>query len=127
MFLPVRFFEGSSLAPAVDCNLYIDSVKSCLEVLAKSKPGWWVEEKACCLRMHLNTRLHIDLPLYAIRDEKYDGLVEAMNKSFSDFSLESFADQVELNKSIYDSLNTCLLYTSPSPRDGLLSRMPSSA
>ena len=24
-------------------------------------------------------------------------------------------------------LNTCLLYTSPSPRDGLLSRMPSSA
>ena len=26
-----------------------------------------------------------------------------------------------------DSTNTCLLYTSPSPRDGLLSRMPSSA
>ena len=25
------------------------------------------------------------------------------------------------------SYNTCLLYTSPSPRDGLLSRMPSSA
>ena len=28
--------------------------------------------------------------------------------------------------SIVDT-NTCLLYTSPSPRDGLLSRMPSSA
>ena len=26
-----------------------------------------------------------------------------------------------------DSTSTCLLYTSPSPRDGLLSRMPSSA
>ena len=26
-----------------------------------------------------------------------------------------------------DINNTCLLYTSPSPRDGLLSRMPSSA
>ena len=25
------------------------------------------------------------------------------------------------------TVNTCLLYTSPSPRDGLLSRMPSSA
>ena len=25
------------------------------------------------------------------------------------------------------ALNACLLYTSPSPRDGLLSRMPSSA
>ena len=28
---------------------------------------------------------------------------------------------------IVSSQNTCLLYTSPSPRDGLLSRMPSSA
>ena len=28
---------------------------------------------------------------------------------------------------ICPNLNTCLLYTSPSPRDGLLSRMPSSA
>ena len=27
----------------------------------------------------------------------------------------------------YRQGNTCLLYTSPSPRDGLLSRMPSSA
>ena len=26
-----------------------------------------------------------------------------------------------------DVMDTCLLYTSPSPRDGLLSRMPSSA
>ena len=26
-----------------------------------------------------------------------------------------------------DNISTCLLYTSPSPRDGLLSRMPSSA
>ena len=26
-----------------------------------------------------------------------------------------------------DLINSCLLYTSPSPRDGLLSRMPSSA
>ena len=27
----------------------------------------------------------------------------------------------------FDGMETCLLYTSPSPRDGLLSRMPSSA
>ena len=29
--------------------------------------------------------------------------------------------------SVFDSGYFCLLYTSPSPRDGLLSRMPSSA
>ena len=28
---------------------------------------------------------------------------------------------------LFDCLKICLLYTSPSPRDGLLSRMPSSA
>ena len=33
---------------------------------------------------------------------------------------------IELDKSIEHKL-FCLLYTSPSPRDGLLSRMPSSA
>ena len=30
-------------------------------------------------------------------------------------------------KSLLGKAHTCLLYTSPSPRDGLLSRMPSSA
>ena len=31
------------------------------------------------------------------------------------------------NVHMYGMITTCLLYTSPSPRDGLLSRMPSSA
>ena len=31
------------------------------------------------------------------------------------------------SEKIAGDLNACLLYTSPSPRDGLLSRMPSSA
>ena len=35
-----------------------------------------------------------------------------------------YGDYSRLGESIYDY---CLLYTSPSPRDGLLSRMPSSA
>ena len=32
-----------------------------------------------------------------------------------------------LTGAILGDIQTCLLYTSPSPRDGLLSRMPSSA
>ena len=36
-------------------------------------------------------------------------------------------DVVCLSGSPYTNDQTCLLYTSPSPRDGLLSRMPSSA
>ena len=37
------------------------------------------------------------------------------------------AEDVRIMGEKMDHLNTCLLYTSPSPRDGLLSRMPSSA
>ena len=38
----------------------------------------------------------------------------------ADQTLKNEIDEIILN-------NSCLLYTSPSPRDGLLSRMPSSA
>ena len=41
-------------------------------------------------------------------------------------SSDLFSQQTTLLKKLITCLN-CLLYTSPSPRDGLLSRMPSSA
>ena len=37
------------------------------------------------------------------------------------------AHQLEVPTVVIDVAEACLLYTSPSPRDGLLSRMPSSA
>ena len=42
------------------------------------------------------------------------------NADFLDVGIESLV-------SLFDECEACLLYTSPSPRDGLLSRMPSSA
>ena len=42
-------------------------------------------------------------------------------------SLFGFVRVSELMKAIEADVRGCLLYTSPSPRDGLLSRMPSSA
>ena len=40
---------------------------------------------------------------------------------------ELFNDDARKASKILGIVLTCLLYTSPSPRDGLLSRMPSSA
>ena len=37
------------------------------------------------------------------------------------------AASTQLKDTLRDLMDICLLYTSPSPRDGLLSRMPSSA
>ena len=59
-------------------------------------------------------------------------LVETMSQSEINHRTKQKEDEVNLTqKEIwlkkYSHNNTCLLYTSPSPRDGLLSRMPSSA
>ena len=60
----------------------------------------------------------------------------SQSKVYQDlFSLEDEAEMDHISLSRWSDLiliapataNTCLLYTSPSPRDGLLSRMPSSA
>ena len=40
---------------------------------------------------------------------------------------EGILDKVVTTDKERDEAKLCLLYTSPSPRDGLLSRMPSSA
>ena len=43
---------------------------------------------------------------------------------------DDYDDEIDLRELfavLWDGKKTCLLYTSPSPRDGLLSRMPSSA
>ena len=46
---------------------------------------------------------------------------------FSDIRIEPDDDTVTRAASFLVETRACLLYTSPSPRDGLLSRMPSSA
>ena len=49
-----------------------------------------------------------------------------VGKSFGFMRAEG--DNIGILKAIHDAMvYGCLLYTSPSPRDGLLSRMPSSA
>ena len=47
-------------------------------------------------------------------------------KELKKFNKENLKDKKKKDKG-KDNKDTCLLYTSPSPRDGLLSRMPSSA
>ena len=44
-----------------------------------------------------------------------------------DFASLAASVENEHDEQFFDQAGSCLLYTSPSPRDGLLSRMPSSA
>ena len=52
---------------------------------------------------------------------------ELYNQTFQKVVDDTSAANTDPSRNKLTVLHTCLLYTSPSPRDGLLSRMPSSA
>ena len=61
-----------------------------------------------------------------------DTIFEALKSGAAGYIVKDPITKEEIVKAIRDLFNggspmSCLLYTSPSPRDGLLSRMPSSA
>ena len=49
------------------------------------------------------------------------------NMIFNQTATGVWSMDANLRQALQNAVNVCLLYTSPSPRDGLLSRMPSSA
>ena len=61
-----------------------------------------------------------------VKDEKTQKVSEMHGEQYAEF-LKGAASQEYAGFVINELYNDCLLYTSPSPRDGLLSRMPSSA
>ena len=58
--------------------------------------------------------------------EKTIQVVKNLNNLGFSCTLDILGEHVQ-SSTIAEKITNCLLYTSPSPRDGLLSRMPSSA
>ena len=57
-------------------------------------------------------------------------MIELLQQRLSRYTIDGAEQQEQALKEMLQELTLyalCLLYTSPSPRDGLLSRMPSSA
>ena len=59
-------------------------------------------------------------------DKCYEYELKKSN-NINSINLSGLSLKSSLNKILNENLNPCLLYTSPSPRDATLSRMPSSA
>ena len=72
-------------------------------------------------------KAYLDYSMYVILDRALphigDGLKPVQRRIIYAMSELGLSAAAKYKK----SARTCLLYTSPSPRDGLLSRMPSSA
>ena len=82
-------------------------------------------------------KAYLEYSMYVINDRALpnvaDGLKPVQRRiiyAMSELGLDASAKYVKSARTVGDVLgkfHPCLLYTSPSPRDGLLSRMPSSA
>ena len=69
-------------------------------------------------------RLNDNLARKIASRNEYDKTIQETEAAYAKIMESS---QTLLHVLKRESVNICLLYTSPSPRDGLLSRMPSSA
>ncbi|MCG9649842.1 hypothetical protein L1D24_14865 [Vibrio brasiliensis] len=85
VYFPMQMFED---APALAHRLMIVLVDTALQSLASEHAGWKFDNsKPTCARVHVAAEnIHLDVPMYAIPEEKYD-LIKA---SFDEhLSLES--------------------------------------
>ena len=68
-----------------------------------------------------------DLPRTYHLDETYRGLQDSLGKALPGAAPMIVSKSADGDRMIVEAVYTCLLYTSPSPRDRTRSRMPSSA
>jgi len=79
VFLPLSFVTVNGKArPTIAADAYFKLVERALAPLCRQR-AWTLnplEPKNSCVRVEIGTRLHLDLPLYAIRDAAFDQLIE---------------------------------------------------
>jgi len=113
MFLPVTFItNGGSLRPRITSKAYFALVEKALKPLCDEK-GWRLNPtgpKSSCVRVGVAPRLHIDVPLFAMRDEAFEQLAEASVRHLA--KADSLAldarfqrEREELSEEVYRALD----------------------
>ncbi|PXA86549.1 hypothetical protein DMC47_34420 [Nostoc sp. 3335mG] len=109
MFLPISFVTVNGTArPTIASSAYFRIVERALAPLCKAN-GWTLNPdgpKNSCVRVEISSRLHIDLPLYAIRDSSFEALVETTATAAMDSLAKAVTlrDSRELDDRIYREL-----------------------
>ena len=104
---------GYLLKVARDTDILANSGYGNVVEFAKARYG--LDKTQVSRFIHINDRFSEDGNSAELQD-RYKGMGYA-----------KLTIMLQLPDEINEEISTCLLYTSPSPRDGLLSRMPSSA
>ena len=142
--IDIRKFQSPISIQNVGNDIDDKTVESLLEVCKKNAPVFqkYFSKKASMVGMKKLRRYDLYAPTKTSSKEKnysYDNAIKLVLDSLAKFSpkISSFAAKVFNENHVDYSIrpgkrdgafcSTCLLYTSPSPRDRSLSRMPSSA
>ena len=110
-------------------------VRGVIAVLTLSRHRDDVDVQAACLRVLGNMCHDAENRRLAGRSGAIEAVVDAMKRHGGNekvqekgcWALMGMCHDNAEDKRVAGRCRACLLYTSPSPRDGLLSRMPSSA
>ena len=133
--LPGDLIDPASCAATPDVGPFVSDLRAAMSSLQLLLP---VQHSSQSSHSHVPSALsktpHVFLLVDAVRRPlvpPYDGPFPVLQRGPKTFKIlkgnkELLVSIDRLKPAFMDSL-PCLLYTSPSPRDGLLSRMPSSA
>ena len=124
----LRIAEAVALEKSIDKELIIESMETGIAKAAKSKFGQDNEIKVLINRDNGDIGIFRKL-IIVEKPENINTEISIkdaviLNEQNND---KKVGDEVLQPLPSFDFGRICLLYTSPSPRDGLLSRMPSSA
>jgi hypothetical protein len=76
-YLPMTFVKDTSNRPKTASKLFFSAIEMAMQSFA-NKHGYKLDkEKPTCVRLIVDQRCHIDIPLYAIPDEEYPKLEKA--------------------------------------------------
>ena len=79
-----------------------------------------------CRRIYVDQAVEATLSSSKLSADRQSEFLDEIELRFNRLLIKIFAE-VAWSDLVWTQNEGCLLYTSPSPRDGLLSRMPSSA
>ena len=105
IYLPLSFVTVNGRArPTIASKAYFLLVERALKPLCEDE-GWTLnpKRKGSCVRVEIGRRLHLDYPLYAIRDSAFDELVELAASAHS-YKADMAMNSRELDERIYREL-----------------------
>lgn len=89
-YLPLSYLQEIK-KPSTAAKIFFEAVQETLKPLIAEK-GWKLVEKPTCTRVVINSKAHIDIPLYAIEDSEFATLKFVEARSMNGLAMDARYD-----------------------------------